>query len=674
MKQNKIQLFLVLLILSALSFPLSVYAGITNLLPKPQQLKANGRNFKIGKIKLTTPVMQDEWNEFINELGGIRDDTSSHTLEININPHLEGISLNPEEGYKLQVTGNRILVEASAENGVFRAMQTLRQLLNKQGKQSYFEGCEITDWPAFRIRGFTHDVGRDYISVDEIKKEIIKLSQYKINVFHWHLTEDLGWRLESKLFPMLNDSSNFGRKPGKFYTISEAKELVAFCKKYHMLLIPEVDMPGHSAAFRKTFRHDMQSREGMAILKLLMDEVCNIFVDVPYLHIGTDEVPFTNKAFVPEMVSYIRNKGKKVVSWNPGWEYKLGEIDMLQMWSSRGKPHKGIPVIDSRLHYLNHYDTFADLVGLYNSNISGVQTGSHDFAGTILSVWNDRLLSSEQDIILQNNFYPSMLAMAERAWLGGGDNYWYTQGTMLDKEGSKAFNDFADFERRMLWHKAHNFNGFPFAYVRQTNVKWRISDAFPNEGNMLKSFPPESYTDTTYIYDGKEYKTRDVIGAGIYLRHVWGTLIPAFYQDPQPNHTAYAYTWVYSPKEQDTGLWVEFQNYGRSEQDLPPLPGKWDYKESRIWLNNTEIRPPVWTATHRVKSGEIALGNENCVARTPLAVHLNKGWNKVLLKLPIGKFSTPEVRLQKWMFTVVFITPNGEKAVDGLIYSPDKIK
>jgi len=68
------------------------------------------------------------------------------------------------------------------------------------------------------------------------------------------------------------------------------------------------------------------------------------------------------------------------------------------------------------------------------------------------------------------------------------------------------------------------------------------------------------------------------------------------------------------------------------------------------------------------------LGNENCVARPPIAVHLNKGWNKVFLKLPVGKFNMPEVRLVKWMFTTVFVTPDGENAVDGLIYSPDKTK
>ena len=69
---------------------------------------------------------------------------------------------------------------------------------------------------------------------------------------------------------------------------------------------------------------------------------------------------------------------------------------------------------------------------------------------------------------------------------------------------------------------------------------------------------------------------------------------------------------------------------------------------------------------------EVLLGNENCVVRPPMPVHLQKGWNKVFMKLPVGKFTAPEIRLPKWMFTFVFVTPDGEKAVDGLVYSPDK--
>ena len=644
-----------------------------SLLPKPQLYKDTGKNFTMGKVKLSTPVLRPEWEVFIMNAGGEIVEHSSSVIEVELVPSIEEARLNGAEAYRLSVSNKRIKIEAVTEQGVYWAMQTLRQLERKKGKRSSVAGCEIVDWPAFRIRGFMQDVGRSYISMEELKREIEILSRFKINVFHWHLTENQAWRLESKIFPMLNDSVNTIRMPGKYYTLEEARDLVDFCKKHQVLLIPEIDMPGHSAAFVRAFRHDMQSPEGMKILKLLLDEVCETF-DVPYLHIGTDEVEFTNPHFVPEMVAYVRSKGKKVISWNPGWHYKPGEIDMTHLWSYRGKAQPGIPAIDSKFHYLNHFDVFGDIVALYNSRIYDQAEGSEDVAGTILALWHDRLIDNEWNLVIENGLYPNMLAIAERAWRGGGTEYFDGLGTILPPEDTEAFKEFADFEKRMLWHKEHTFKGYPFAYVKQTNVKWNITDAFPNGGDMDKVFPPEQELKDIYHYNGNTYGVRQAMGAGIYLRHVWGDMVPAFYADPKENHTAYAYNWVYSPKDQEVGLWAEFQNYSRSEMDLAPLPGKWDYKGSRIRINGCEILPPVWTATHKVKSYEVPLGNENYVGRSPLAVHLNKGWNKVFLKLPIGKFKMAETRLVKWMFTTVFVTPDGERAVEGLIYSPDKQK
>lgn len=267
-----------------------------------------------------------------------------------------------------------------------------------------------------------------------------------------------------------------------------------------------------------------------------------------------------------------------------------------------------------------------------------------------------------------------MLALADRSWRGGGDGYFYDQGTRLGDEISQRFKNFAEFEERMLVMKTHYFQDQPFPYVQQTQVKWRITDPFPNEGDLSRSFPPEKELKPEYTYNGKRYESRPAVGAGIYLRHVWGTLIPSFYENPEPNHTAYAYTWVYSPKMQDVGLLIGFQNYGRSEKDLPPPQGKWDYKESRIWINDAPVDPPKWENTHTIISNEIPLRNENPAGRPPVDVSLKEGWNKVLLKMPVGAFTTPEVRLVKWMFTAVFVTPDDREALTDLVYSPEMRK
>lgn len=575
------------------------------------------------------------------------------TVEEKYVNQIEGAKFQ-EEAYHLSITRKGILLEATTPKGMYWGRQTLEQLKYTKNKKTWVPQCDITDWPAFRIRGFMHDVGRSYIPVEELKREISLLSRYKINVFHWHLTENQAWRLECKKYPQLNAPENMEREKGKYYTLEEARLLVEFCKQHQVLLIPEIDMPGHSAAFERTFNTDMQSEKGTQILKDIIDEVCATF-DVPYLHIGTDEVQFTNPDFVPMMVKYIRDKGKKVISYNPGWNYKPGEIDMTQLWSYRGKAQKGIPAIDCRYHYANHFDTYADLVAMFNSRIYNQPEGSDDLAGCIVAFWNDRFIDNTPQLLAENNFYPYMLTLAERAWRGGGNCYFDGKGTLLWEDEPEQLAAFKEFEHRLLWQKKTWLKEVPFPYVRQTQSEWQITDAFPNEGDLNKVFPPEEKDDSVYQYEGKTYKTRKIIGNGIYLRHVWGTLVPGFYANPQENHIAYATRWIYSPKERKAKLALEFQNYSRSESDLAPRQGTWDYKCSRAWINGKEIMPPVWENTNTERSNEITLKNENYMSRPAIDITLKKGWNKLMLKLPVGKFSSKETRLVKWMFTAAIL-------------------
>lgn len=624
-----------------------------HLLPKPQNISTNWslrHQLKEGKIK-------------------------DSVIFEKIVEEIQGADINQEEAYRLIVTVDSILIEATTNKGIYWARQTLKQLvMNAQDDDYTIPTLEITDWPAFRVRGFMHDVGRSFISVEELKKQIALLSHYKINVFHWHLTENQGWRLESKRFPELNEDSSFSRLHGKYYTIENALEIAEWCRKHNVQLIPEIDMPGHSAAFIRATGYDMQSEEGMRILKDLMEEVSTVvFPDVEYIHIGTDEVQFTNPAFVPEMVAHIRGFGKKVISWNPGWNYKPGEIDATQLWSYRGKAQPGIPAIDSRFHYINHFDAFGDIVALYNSRVYDHDQGSDDLAGSILAIWNDRMLPTEDDIMLQNYFYPNILAFAERTWIGGGSEYFDKDGVILPlDEDDDVLKGFISFEERMLWHKKQNFTDEPFPYMKQTDMVWRISDPFDNNGNLEMRFPPEDSLAYSYNYNDKIYKTELARGAGIYLRHVWGEIVPAFYDNPKENSTAYAFTWVWSPKDQEIGLWFTTQDYSRSEADLAPPQGEWDYRKSSIWINKQIIEPPLWENTHTEKTNEITLKNENFVAREPVLVNLNEGWNSILLKLPIAEFSLPEVRLQKWMFNFMFVTSDGSERIEGLIYDPEQ--
>lgn len=651
------------------------------LMPKPKVLTENRTTFSLHRtVRLTDPT----GSKLLASLFTTSDKATA-TVSVNL---IDDKALGtfdyvlagfPNEGYRLSVTTNTISVSAASRMGVIRAAQTLMQLAAATNN-TYIQGVEITDYPAFKLRGFMHDVGRSFISFEELKKEIDLLSRFKVNVFHWHLTDNQAFRFESKLYPQLNNASSMSRFSGKYYTQAQCRELEAYAAERGITIIPEIDMPGHSTAFTTAMNYTMNSEQGRAVLKQLLSELATTFPLAPYIHMGADEAG-TTADFVNEMSQYIKETlRRRCIVWNPISGVSISTstlpyIDMTEMWSTSGKKISGIPNIDCRYNYVNHFDVFSDLVGIYKSNIYYAQQGSSELAGTITALWNDRKTPSENDIVCQNNLYANVLASAERGWMGGGKQYIEVGGTTLPNYGSE-YDEFADWERRFLFYKDIWLSAEPIPYVKQSNVRWRITEPFPNNGLATAVFPPEEATDGVlpdqFIYDGKTYATGLATGAGIYLRHTWGNIVPAYLSNPQLNNTIYAWTYVYSSKAQIAGALIEFQNYGRSENDKAPDTGNWDRKGSRIWLNDKEILPPTWMNTNKDISAEVDLQNENFSARKPLKVKIKKGWNKVFLKLPY--VTANGVRLNKWLFTFVLTTPDGQKALDNIEYSPTKTK
>ena len=208
------------------------------------------------------------------------------------------------EGYKLNVTADAITITAVTKTGVIRAAQTLMQLAAATGGAS-IPGVSITDYPAFKLRGIMHDVGRSFISFDELKKEIDLLSRFKVNVFHWHLTDNQGFRFESKVYPQLNQAANMTRFAGSYYTQAQCTELEAYAAERGVIIIPEIDMPGHSTAFTNAMGYTMSSDQGKVALKALLSELATAFPLAPYIHMGADEAG-TTAAFVNEMSQYIK--------------------------------------------------------------------------------------------------------------------------------------------------------------------------------------------------------------------------------------------------------------------------------------------------------------------------------------------------------------------------------
>ena len=676
------RLFKAAVIAVAMCLPAATMAKITHLLPKPQQIEAqSGSAFTLGRaVAITDPTNSTALQKFFTD-NGCTIATDGAPVTVTLVSSIEGAYDYPlagyeNEAYTLEITADAINITAVTKTGVIRAAQTLTQLAEGYEGTPALEALTMKDWPAFKLRGYMHDVGRSFIEIETLKKHIDLLARFKVNTFHWHMTENQAWRFEVKAYPQLTSDAAMTRFPGKYYTQEQCRELQDYAKERGVIVIPEIDMPGHSQAFKTAMGHSMQTDQGVQELQVILEEVAATFPDAPYIHIGADEETISYPNFLKIMTDKVHSLGKKVVVWNPingvTITTSIG-ADMTQMWSSRGAVVNGMPNIDCRYNYTNHFDVFADLVGIYKSNIYYTDKGNENVAGTISAPWNDRKTPTEVDIIAQNNFYANVIASAERAWIGGGKQYIEKGGTTLPNSGEE-YEEFADWERRFLFHKANSLKDEPIPYVKQTNVRWRITDPFPNGGDMNASFAPETEgLKESYTVNGTTYGTGIATGAGIYLRHTWGNnTVPTYYGSTNhSNSTAYAWTYIYSDKEQIVGAQIEFQNYGRSEKDTAPDAGKWDRKGSRIWLNDTEILPPTWDNTGVSINNEVDLKNENFTARKPVQVTLKQGWNKVFIKLPYVGASG--VRLNKWMFTFVLTDLEGKNAVDGLIYSPNKM-
>ncbi|NIM51055.1 MAG: family 20 glycosylhydrolase, partial [Gemmatimonadales bacterium] len=261
------------------------------------------------------------------EAGGDMDGTIALVLSRG------GPSVSPE-AYHLAVTPASITISAAAHPGLFYGLQTLRQLLPSDGShRSVPQGVawavpavEITDQPRFQYRGMHLDVGRHFFPVPFIKNYIDLLAMYKMNTFHWHLTEDQGWRIEIKKYPRLTEVGGFRKETileknfdpyigdgipyGGFYTQEEIREVVAHARARYVAVIPEIEMPGHSTAALAAYpefactegpfevstkwgvHQDIYcpSEETFAFLQDVLTEVMDLFPS-RYIHIGGDEAP-----------------------------------------------------------------------------------------------------------------------------------------------------------------------------------------------------------------------------------------------------------------------------------------------------------------------------------------------------------------------------------------------
>lgn len=596
----------------------------------------------------------------------IADSGVAITLAFGPVPGSEGC----REAYRLTCSGGAVTITAPETPGLFYGVQTLRQLIRQKDGRPSAPCCTITDWPAFHFRGFMHDVGRNYQTVAFLKKQLDFFARYKLNVFHFHLTDNPGFRIESRTYPQLNEKKNYRatRNPGKFYTYAEINELIGFCRDRHIMVIPEIDMPGHSEYFAATFGTEMQSEEGLPIVEAILSEFCD-HVDLPFFHIGSDEVRIKNPDFLRRVTALLRGRGKDVIVWRPGG---LPDVKVItQLWA-RGTTQniEDTRFLDSRANYVNHMDPLVGPVRAFMQQPCRRERGDDLALGGILCCWPDNNITDEKDTLRQTPVFPVMLAFAERIWRGARRNheeYW----AKLPRQGAAAFEEYEAFERDLIDHRDRFFAGEPFPYVRQTRIPWKLIGPFDHEGRFDAAFGPENGIREEYEINGKIFKWRpgDAIGGTIHINHFFGF---AGHLPKSARGTVYAATRLHSDRERNVGFWIQFgtpSTSARRNGGNPPS-GRWSSFDSRIWINGKEIAPPAWQNPGplgpRQEEKEIAFTNEGYHFREPTTVRLKEGWNEILVRAPFGK--APGYRGGKWMFTCVPVLWDGGRVseLDGV--------
>lgn len=293
-----------------------------NLMPWPQEINSGESQFII-KPDFTISVNQTgssrievATTKFLRRLGGrtgvfIKNGFAFNSSEIE-NPSLEivfkkngKLGINQDESYELKVLEDKILLNATTDIGIVYGLETLLQLINNNDTSFYFTEVTIKDFPRFTWRGLMIDVARHFQPVEVIKRNLDAMSAVKMNVLHWHLTDDQGFRIESKTHPKLHELGS----DGLYYTQDQIKEVVKYASDRGIRVVPEVDVPGHATAIltaypeiaSKDMEYSIERNSGIfhptldptnektyQIIGDLFGEMATLFPD-KYVHIGGDE-------------------------------------------------------------------------------------------------------------------------------------------------------------------------------------------------------------------------------------------------------------------------------------------------------------------------------------------------------------------------------------------------
>lgn len=358
------------------------------IIPLPNHLHWLGYSIPVKDIGLSDQLAWPELKKVMGTLLPVvqeKDIKSKYTLEIVEDPSLE------KESYSIECSDWSIILKAGDYNGAVFGLQTLHQMTSQNEAIQILHAATVRDQPRFPYRGMHLDVSRHFFTVPFIKAYLSMMSRYKMNTFHWHLTDDQGWRIEIKKYPRLQEVAAWRNKTlighggqsnkkynetkyGGYYTQEQVKEVVAFAASLGIEVIPEIEMPGHASAAVAAYPElgcTQEYREVVGewgvfddvfcpsettfeFLENVVDEIVPLFPSA-YIHIGGDECPKTqwktNKLcqdlirnlglkdehglqsyFIKRMEKYINAKGKKIIGWDEILEGGLAPNATVMSW------------------------------------------------------------------------------------------------------------------------------------------------------------------------------------------------------------------------------------------------------------------------------------------------------------------------------------------------------
>lgn len=294
--------------LLAVSLFLPVFISAQNVIPEPAQ-------YRPAKGEFVLSIAENRALETNNVL-------PSRVVQ-RITPDC---TTGADEAYRLEITPDSVFIQSATVTGAFRGEETLKQLL-RSGKGTT-SACVINDAPRYSWRGFMLDESRHFFGKEKVKQLLDIMASLRLNVFHWHLTDEPGWRIEIKKYPLLTKVGSKGNyhdpsAPAAFYTQEDIKDIVAYAAARHIMIVPEFDMPGHAtAACRaypelsgggegrwKDFTFHPCKEETFRFISDVLDELITLFPS-PYIHIGGDEVHFGNQEWFtdPQIQQFIKDK------------------------------------------------------------------------------------------------------------------------------------------------------------------------------------------------------------------------------------------------------------------------------------------------------------------------------------------------------------------------------